>query len=165
MLGLVTASNQMMQIPLSGIRGRGQYAQVDDEDYDWLCAFSWCWAHGYAQTTIANDKRKYMHQLLMPAQPGLVTDHINRNKLDNRRANLRHVTCSENMRNTPARNPVGLKGVYLRKRGPRCKTWLRPWAATAVWRRKQYHLGCFATKEEAAAAYVNFVDKTRHASV
>jgi hypothetical protein len=34
----------------------------------------------------------YLHILLMGKKQGLMIDHINRNKLDNRRENLRFVT-------------------------------------------------------------------------
>lgn len=153
------------EIPLSGGHGKGKVAIVDDDDFYWLRQFTWCLAHGYAQTTVHGNVRKYMHQLLLPRKPGLVTDHINRNKLDNRRANLRRVTHADNQRNTVARNASGLKGVYLRKRPACCVNWPSPWAAYARYGGIQYHLGCFATKEEAAQAYVNFIDKAQHEGI
>ena len=45
----------------------------------------------------------FMHRLIMRAPPGAIVDHINRNPLDNRKANLRFVTARENYENSDAR--------------------------------------------------------------
>lgn len=79
--------------------------------------------------------------------PTAETDHINRNPLDNRWANLRFgVTRSDNMLNTGKRkdNTTGTTGVYRNK----------PWEAQFRGKR----LGRFWTKKEAIAA----VDKARY---
>lgn len=60
----------------------------------------------------------FVHNLLMPKREGYEVDHINGNKLDNRKENLRLVTRSQNCHNTPLRstNTKGVKGVYYDKR-------------------------------------------------
>lgn len=101
----------------------GKYAIVDDSDYELVCNHVWRFGGrtGYAETSIhsGNTCRTIrMHQLILRAQKGMVTDHINRNKLDNRRTNLRVASFSENARNRGVNknSKSGIKGVFLDKR-------------------------------------------------
>lgn len=73
-------------------------------------------------------------------------DHINGIKTDNRIANLRLCSAKENCENMkmPKSNKVGLKGVS--RSGGRFR-------AHITHHRKQIHLGCFETPQEAHAAY------------
>jgi hypothetical protein len=77
--------------------------------------------------------------------PKGIIDHCDRNPLNNHPDNLRDVGKMENARNTKIRcdNTSGRKGVS------RCGD---GWRAYITVRGKQRHLGCFATKEEAAIA-------------
>lgn len=65
---------------------------------------------GYVRSS---DGKVYLHAYLMQPGEGLQVDHINLNRLDNRRSNLRVVTQAENMvnRTLSARNSSGYKGV------------------------------------------------------
>ena len=80
-------------------------------------------------------------------------DHINRNRIDNRIANLRLATRSENLHNSPVRlrNKSGVKGVSLRplKRGKRPA---KMWVASIMVNGVRRYLGCYATIDEAAEA-------------
>ena len=74
-------------------------------------------------------------------------DHINRNRSDNRIANLRDVSHKQNMQNASKRsdNTSGHPGV----------SWLKQhskWRAKITHNYKQTHLGCFNTVEEALSA-------------
>jgi len=84
------------------------------------------------------------------APAGLQWDHINRDRKDCRRANLRVVTVQVNQRNVGVRadNPSGIIGVQRHKRasGNNC------WKATIKDESgEQIYLGLFETVEEAAA--------------
>lgn len=108
----------MKQIPLT----QGLYAIVDDEDFELLSKYKWG-AHKGKKTFYAvrqekvNGKKRniFMHrQLLGISEKGLISDHINRNGLDNTKANLRACSITENNRNAGknAKNKCGFKGVF-----------------------------------------------------
>lgn len=130
------------QIPLT----KGAFTLVDDDDFEWLSKHNWqLSSHGYAKTGV---KGYYMHRAILGAPPGREVDHINRDKLDNRRENLRIITNAKNNRSTPQRkdNTSGFKGVsYFKPR--KC------WVARIQVDGKRYYLGNYKTKEEAIMAY------------
>ena len=79
-----------------------------------------------------------------------MVDHINGDKLDNRKENLRLCTNSTNQANRKTRRGVSkFKGVVLERR----KNGRVFWKATIVFEGKAEYLGSFATDLEAAAAY------------
>lgn len=86
-------------------------AIVDDDDYDYLSQFTWSNCRGYPTTTY-NEPNKYglphkkpvsMHRIITKqitnTENRKHVDHINRNKLDNRKCNLRIVSISDNIKN------------------------------------------------------------------
>jgi hypothetical protein len=78
------------------------YALVDDEDYELICNIKWhLKSTGYAVNRNRNrtPANIYMHRLVNNTPEGLYTDHINRNRLDNRKSNLMTVTWSQNRNN------------------------------------------------------------------
>lgn len=136
----------MTRIPLTGIRGDGRFATVDEAGGEAVAPYKWFIGnHGYAAARI-EKQTVTMHRLLLGPGVGVV-DHINRDKLDNRRTNLRRVPPGVNIANSgPRRSSAsGVKGVR-RSRGGR-------WHAQISLRGKLLFLGAFNTREEAAAAY------------
>ena len=150
---------------------RGGVVIVDDEDFDYLNQFYWyLGTNGYAyrriKTKVGETQHKQaMHREIMKEiiskseNKKLCIDHINRNKLDNRKENLRLVTQSINCLNGSKRstNKSGIIGVCqchkksrIKKDGSRT-IWVA-WQATVVVNYKQKHLGYFKTKESAAIA-------------
>ncbi len=108
--------------------GRGLFAQVDEIDLPLIEAFVWhTMTHlsvTYAVRAATESERKMgapknirMHRVIAPPPDGLQIDHKDRNGLNNRRSNLRHVTHGENLQNRVAalKNKLGLKGVYEAK--------------------------------------------------
>lgn len=129
----------MKKIPLT----RGKYAIVDDADYDRINEHKWCYDGSYAQRK-RNGENIRMHRVLVGAKKGEIVDHINRNKLDNRRSNLRVVSRTVNLLNskTPKHNTSGHKGVSWDKQTDK-------WRAQIQINNKGISLGRFGDIEDA----------------
>lgn len=136
------------EIPLT----QGKVAIVDDEDFERLSRYKWHYLKvGYAATNVyENGKRRYvyMHREILQAPKGVQIDHINGDKLDNRRCNLRLVTDQQNKFNLPPfkGSTSQYKGVWWRKDKQK-------WAAGIRINGKSKHLGLFHDEKEAALAY------------
>ncbi len=134
----------MKKIPL----GNDKFTLIDKEDYKRLKGFNWRFeksvngSSGYAVATIK------MHRLITKAKRGEEIDHINHDKMDNRRENLRKATHSQNCQNRPPdiKNKSGYRGVHWFKAGNK-------WAARIGVNGKRIFLGYFDNKEGAAKAY------------
>ncbi len=91
----------MKEIHLANGRGT---ALVDDEDFEWLSKYKWARSStGYATRGVrVKDKcvAYLMHREIMKSPRGSVTDHINHDRSDNRKINLRVITPSQNVMNT-----------------------------------------------------------------
>src|SRR5690348_8525025 len=99
----------MALIPIR--RQPDKFLIVDAEDEGFARSQVWRLnAYGYAISQ-GSLREKYLHRLLLAAPAGLQVDHINGNRLDNRRANLRLCTPAQNARNKgPHRdNKLGVK--------------------------------------------------------
>jgi len=110
-------------------------------------------ADGYAATG-----EKLLHRIIMNPPTNMQIDHKNKNKLDNRRCNLRVCTHSENQMNRgkTKKNTTGYKGVNEDKR---CKR--KKYRARIAVDKKTYYLGNFEKPDDAGAAYKKAV-KQRH---
>jgi HNH endonuclease/AP2 domain len=107
-------------------------------------------AHGY-RTIGVDGTSYYAHRLawlyIHGEHPRGIIDHANGNPTDDRIANLRHCSRTENARNARRRKTTRFKGVYrLRGRIPK-------WYAQICVNGKGIRLGTFDTAEQAAAAY------------
>jgi hypothetical protein len=103
------------------------------------------------------ETRVGLHRFVMNCPKGMEVDHINHNKLDNRKENLRICTRSENgknLRKTPGHGTSQFKGVqYSPKASTMIKERSKPWQAGIRANGTQHSLGMFATEEEAAMVY------------
>jgi hypothetical protein len=101
---------------------------------------------GYAESRVQRRgviTTVLLHRLVLGAAPGIQVDHINHDKLDNRRSNLRLATVSENSTNRRSRpHSSQFKGVSWDGRANR-------WVA----RHKKQFLGLFTSEEDAARAF------------
>lgn len=131
----------------------GGIALVDDEDYGKVKDLHWNdYNHGYPRTFSRKGSgpltSQCMHNIIFPPKKGFVIDHINGNKLDNRKQNLRYATHNGNSQNRlpHANNTSGFKGVVWHKRD-------KKFQASIKLNSKRIYLGYFNTAEAAARAY------------
>ncbi len=139
----------MKYIPLT----QGRQAIVDDDDYEALKVVKWYVSSGYAVRSVASSgpRRQVvirMHRLIACAPDGIWTDHINGNRLDNRKCNLRICTPAENNRNVGKRkhNTSGYKGVSMHIRNHCFTAQIRVHGTL-------FYLGSFSTAAKAHEAY------------
>jgi hypothetical protein len=142
----------MKRIPLT----QGQFALVDDDDFERVNQYKWQaqWSpHTHSFSAVRRDykddpKRVEMNRFILNAPPDKKVDHRNRDRLDNRKENLRACTSSQNNANAGKyRNSASrFKGVTLDKRTSR-------WRARIQIDGKSITLGTYITEEEAARVY------------
>lgn len=101
---------------------REGFTIIDSEDVDKVK--NYCWAYNDRQKypfAWVGDKIRFLHRVILPNEnKKLVTDHINRNKLDNRKSNLRLVSHGKNISNVglTKANTSGYKHIsYIKTRG------------------------------------------------
>lgn len=88
-----------LQVPLGGVNGAGKFAKVDIDDYELVSHYSWYFRDGYALSKIAGKEVRMHRFILNETDPDRLVDHKNRNRLDNRRDNLRVYTPKQNANN------------------------------------------------------------------
>lgn len=141
-----------VQVPLK--RRAGQivaHALIDAVDAPLIHRWPWRLSnHGYAARSETADGKKrtiYLHREILGAEVGTIVDHINGDRLDNRRANLRSASASQNNANAKDRpRRSGYRGVYPHKPSGR-------WLAQISVDGHVCHLGLFEAVEDAARAY------------
>lgn len=129
---------------------KGQIILIDDEDEEKVCRWKWNINNsGYAcrqhwNPDLKKYEKMYMHRYILNTPQGLDTDHINRNKLDNRKSNLRVATRSANNlhRGISQNNTSGITGVNFHKAS-------QLWRAYIKHEGKQICLGYRRSKEQA----------------
>jgi hypothetical protein len=145
----ISADGVTGRIPLHAADGTVRaYAVIDAADAEWAGQWRWCLSHKYAARTVnAGDGIRYtvyLHcELLgLTRHDDFDGDHINRDKLDCRRSNLRAIPLGKNVQN------VGNRGGGSVHRGVTWDERRRKWRA----RVSTVHVGRFDTEEEAVAA-------------
>jgi hypothetical protein len=143
---------------MAEINIKGKIVLIDDEDIDLVSKYSW-WItpQGYACTKIRyapgreNRKTTGMHRVILgfPETPSI--DHINRNKLDNRKANLMPCSDGHNCKNIPTqKNKLSkYRGVSPHRNG---------WQVVIRVNGKPTWIGKYRTEEEAASIAAPYFD-------
>lgn len=130
--------------------------QIDEEDLHFLQknnSSASITSHGYVGINFYlgfvdgkyKYKREYLHRLIMKPRKGYAVDHINNNKLDNRKENLRICINSNNAKNKKQFSG-NYKGVYWSKKQ-------KKWVAQITKNKKCKHIGSFEFEKDAALAY------------
>lgn len=127
---------------------QNKQALVDDEDFEELNQSRWFINGSYAYRHASNHRQLIaMHRQIMNCPQGFEVDHLNHDKLDNRKNNLKVCTKQENLLNKSLykNNKTGVSGIY----------WLDSIKKYQVrfWIRKiEYYLGCFDSLGDAIEA-------------
>lgn len=128
-----------------GYTEEGEKFYFDLEDYDKINKQYWSInSEGYV-IAYTGECRK-MHRLITNANEKDVVDHINTNRNDNRKINLRKVTSQQNGMNHQIanNNTSGVTGVKLNKKSPVPK-----WVAEITYKGERIYLGYYSDFSEA----------------
>lgn len=148
------------QIPLT----QGKFALVDEEDFEYLNQWKWCFhknpkdCTGYAirsgyDPLTRKRPRISMHRVLSKAKPTDICDHKNGNGLDNRKSNLR--VCDKfqsiwNRKTASSKKLNAIKGVTKVKDRKGIPTY---WIVRICYKGTRIYLGTFKTQKSAEEAY------------
>ena len=143
---------------------QGQFAILDNEDYDMINQYKWCanyyksihtyYAVRNTRKTNGKQKTQLMHRVIMNCSNDKQIDHINHNTLDNRKSNLRICTQNQNQYNQRLHKKTSskYKGVYLQKQ--KCKNKVHTyWVSYISFNGKKMYLGHSKTEIEGAKVY------------
>ena len=143
-------NNNTRLIPLGK---SGKSAIVDADDFEFINRWKWQYIKsGYANRVTNRGRGNYinvlMHRVVTSCPEGKQVDHINGNKLDNRKSNLRIVSSSQNnyAKSLASNNKSGFKGVSYESRSNK-------WIAVIIKEGKRKHIGTYPDPVTAAFAY------------
>ena len=120
---------------------QGKFALIDDEDFERLFHWKWTYANtGYAKRQ-SMGKTYLMHRQILNINRKYLTDHINYNKLDNRKKNLRVCNPSQNLHHR-----MNKKGYTWSKKS-------KKWQAQISIKGKMIYLGLYDNKKDAINTY------------
>lgn len=136
-------------------KNTGQLLRIKKNKPDEYSPVTFIDRHGYIVATASIDGKQYMryaHRVIWFLCNGdipdkMVIDHIDRNKLNNKITNLRLITQQQNLLNKNNKSSA-TKGTYKPSAS-------KSWYAEITYKNKRYYLGCFKTRDEANAAFVD----------
>lgn len=116
---------------------------LDKEDLPLFESRKWFVRNGYLTTTSSFKRYETFHRLVMNSPAGLIVDHKNRNRLDNRKCNLRIASSSQNQANAVRKSKHG-RGIKFRN---------GKYEASITVDGKREYLGRFESVDAAKRAY------------
>jgi hypothetical protein len=126
---------------------------IDTSDIPKIQKYRWYMGRGYIVTSILN-KHVYLHHVILPPIEGFITDHKDRNKLNNQSSNLRYATYQNNNWNSFPKKR-GFKGAHYDRRE-------KKWIANIILNDGTLkQLGKFSERNPALLAYDLEVMKLR----
>ena len=132
--------------------GKNKVSLIDLDDVDKIKNNNW-YIHkaGMVMSRISSDKHVKLHRYIMDFPTGKDIDHINHDKLDNRKSNLRICSHKQNARNTKKM----IKETSSIYKGVSFRSNYNNWRSFIKTNEKQIHLGIFENEIDAAIAYNN----------
>lgn len=128
---------------------------IDTDDYEKVSRYFWrINDSGYAIHIFTDGSSIRLHRLILGLEnnknDSVVVDHINRNKLDNRKHNLRTTSQHNNSFNSNVgkNNQTGYIGVSYHPKTSK----INPWKSHITYNGKSMYLGSFPTIEDAIRA-------------
>lgn len=121
---------------------KNKFAIVDKSDFEYLNQWKWHYNSGYAERKEYKNGKQYhvkMHRVLCK---GKLIDHINGDKLDNRKSNLRSATHSQNAMNMRKHRGKSVYKGVSQDRG---------YWRTTIWKNNKIAFRTSAKKERWAA--------------
>lgn len=150
---MVAADAAVRRVPV----GKDHFAVVDAADYDLVSGYSWYLLRENRRNTdrryavaVIDGRTVSMHRLIGRTPPGMQTDHKDGDGLNNRGANLRPATRSQNAANSASRkgSTSRFKGVSLHRSTGKWMAQIRDGNPC-----RGRYLGLFVDEEAAARAY------------
>jgi hypothetical protein len=131
----------MKLIPLT----QGKFAQVDDEDYDFLMQWKWHVQKSRNTFYAVRGGGILMHRVIMSADNFKLIDHKDRDGLNCQKTNLRHCTLSQNQANRFSHGSSKYLGVLIRNE--------KYYISQITKNGKGIYIGCFKNEIDAAISY------------
>jgi len=145
--GVLTPGGFMIRLAIKGL----DTCAVVDAEYGYLSKYMWRISENGYVFRYSERRISLAHQIMGTPPKGFVVDHINRDKLDNRKANLRIIEARHNAQNVgpQKRNRTKIRGVTFRKDTGR-------YLAACGYEGKFIRLGYFDNPKEAEAVVKKF---------
>lgn len=138
----INESKGIARIPLT----RGLWTVVDLSDMVLVSGKNWHANGGGYANRREGSEMVFMHHLILPRKQGFDVDHIDGDKRNNRRSNLRYATRSENKANHPEYFRTKAKHAGVSWDSQRQK-----WMVTITLHKKTLRLGRFSDLKHAIA--------------
>lgn len=133
---------------------QNRVALCSDEDHEMLSKYRFHFDGSYPRAYVkgsykTKQKQVRMHQLIMPCEPGFMIDHIDGNKLNNTRENLRIVDVYQNSQNSKKKRSAKTTSEY---KGVSWHSERKKWRSEIAVDNQRAFIGLYDDEEECARA-------------